>query len=289
MTLPRILRHTFLTTLLAVLLAACGNFGVLPLDEQVAGELATTATTGDELLAAMLTSPTSFSPQQNATLAAPLRALAGTLAPEAIDCFQDVSVSADGDGDGIPASASYLIDCTVSDGQSSATITISGSSSVSDDDDTDPISGYDVTVTDFALDAIDAQGSSYQLRFDLDYDLDKLTDRYVLDHDMSMSVTAPTGSASLTVSGMPGYTPDDWADPFVAGTFTFDGSLMFNRNGASYSLTRTSNGLHFDQACVSTFDLGSVSYTDGNGNSLVISYNACNDVTVTYNGTVVTN
>jgi len=274
------------------LLTACGNLSLepQPLDRQAAGELAAVAAAGDEMLTALIARPTTFTPHSlarfsgNGLLTDPLRNLTVRLLPRAANCFQRFGGAVDADGDGIPASASYLIDCTVSDEQAGVSLAISGTSGISDDDDGDPLSGYDVTVTDFRLAVRDSRGPLQLLAFELDYDLDRRLSGYVLDYSLRLNTAGPGNEAGLTLLGRPTYTPDDWRDPFAAGTFAFDDSVTLSRNGLAYRVNRTSTALHYAGTCSGAFDDGGIRYRDGRENAVVVSYQGCDEVTVTYNG-----
>ncbi|MEJ2292660.1 MAG: hypothetical protein P8Y05_13235, partial [Deinococcales bacterium] len=111
--------------------------------------------------------------------------------------------------------------------------------------------------------------------------------RYTLAYAFDLNLDTPATAGSLNVSGNPTYTPDSAVDPFAAGTFTLNGQATFVApNGKSYGVTRTGKGLHFSKAntgCTTDFDAGTVTYVDGKGNTLQITY-TCPSVSATYDG-----
>jgi hypothetical protein len=87
----------------------------------------------------------------------------------------------------------------------------------------------------------------------------------------------------IEIQGTPTYQADSTGDPFAAGTFTFDGKVTFEDSDGRYELTRTSSGVHYASTC-SGFDSGSVHYADNQGNTMAITFSACDSYTITYNG-----
>ena len=286
------IRRFAIPGLALLLLAACS--GPQALTQDVAEQLAGVAEAGDEFLIAMMASPTDFAlaSEGGVAAAAPLANLFATaeVSPQqTAQCFEETTSSPDADGDDIPASASYTIDCTLT-GEGGASLTMSGSLTVEDDDDGDPTSGYQVQVTAFEFRAVSSNGDVVTLTLDLDFDLDKgAGNSYMAAFDFDFGISTPNGSGSIAYAFDHSYTPDDPLNPFAAGTFVLDGTLTFQRNARVYRLTRTSPGLHFSESCTLTaFDSGTVTHADSLGNTLVITYNSCGDVTATYNGLVMT-
>ena len=196
------------------------------------------------------------------------------------DCTTLTGNETDADNDGIPVDLTLTADCdqTFEGGR----FIFRGSVRIQDKDDTNPTSGYSLVYRDYEL-TVSADGQTATIKLDMNFDLTIGSGVYQADYDYDISVESPEGSGRIVFDYTVTYTPDNAADPFEAGTFTFDGSLQYSSEGESYSMTTSSTGLHYSATC-GDFDSGSAQYADSAGNTVTLTYNSCGNVTATYNG-----
>lgn len=265
---------------LAVVLSACGGATpTKPLTKSAATGLATTGAMADSLVASMM-QPGGFSPFS----AGVIKALGGTGVSPQISCSTTTGNTTDADNDGWAVNTTTVFNCTTGG------LTYSGSISETDNNDGNPYSGFTATIKDLTI-----SGSGTKLVENLTWDLtqDPTSGVYSLKYDLKIQYTDSSGDFVLEFKGKPTYTPDPSiaaTNPFLSGTFTFDGSVSYQDSDGLYQLTRKSGkgGVHYDSACTSTvFTSGSIKYADTNGNTAVISFPACGTVHLTYNGTIV--
>ncbi|MBB6098650.1 hypothetical protein HNR42_002085 [Deinobacterium chartae] len=275
----RNVRNLIAITTAALVLAACGNAGNPSnpnpgeaLSQQEASELRGAAVQGNAMLSASLSADTS-----------PL-AMVGAgvnLNTNDIDCSAQASSTTDADNDGIHQDATLTWDCTV------GTLSTEGRLRAQDKNDQDARSGFRLEAQDVRL----SLGEGDRLRsFDLDstFDLNTSGQTYSADSQLTVDYQTPRGSGSASSDYDITLTPDNASDPFEAGTVSVSGNLTFVRNGKTHVFTASSQNLHFRQSCDSGFDSGSIRYADNKGNTLTLTYQGCNQVTATFNGSVMT-
>ncbi len=268
---------------LAVLLSACGG-GVptKPLTQAAATQVATTGMLGDQMVANMI-APGGYSP-----LGMGLKALGlqGIVPQASCSVTTSPTTPVDNDGDGWYATSTATYNCTQAYGSSGGTITISGSMTEQDKNDNDPTSGTKATIKDLTIKTDDGAGNVSSIVYNLSWDLTKQSStNYALAFDVKLQLDdSSSGTVVFEVKGNPTYTGDSAADPFAAGTFTFDGSVVYQDSNARYELTRKSTGVHYSDSCSSVFDSGTVNYADNQGDTMKITYNGCGSETITYNG-----
>ena len=264
---------------LMLLLSSCSQ-PVAPLDKTAATQLASVGQSSDQMVYGMM-NPTS--PVTPASVVTAALTTAGLSAQPLAYCtsanYTTSGWTKDTDGDHIPDHATVQYACNTSG------VTMSGLLTVQDK--TGMFTGYTVTLSNFEITML-IGGQTYTLSADMTFDLSgSPSTKYTLDDSLDINVDLPNASGSLSVSGHPTYTPDSASAPFAAGTFTLDGRATFTApNGKTYSVTRTGKNLHFDKAnttCTTDFDAGTVSYVDGQGDTLQLAY-TCAAVTATYNG-----
>lgn len=275
---------------LTLLLAACGTaLPVKPMSQAAATQVASLSQSTDQLVLGMI-SPGGFSPTSVGMQSFGLKMLGmqgvgtGSLAPMATSsCItSSPTTPVDNDGDGWPATATESYNCSSSSG--GTTITVTGSVTLTDKNDSDPTSGTTASVNNLKI-TISGGGSTGTITENLNWDLTKTAaGSYALVYDFRVDASGSGSTAALELKGSPTYTADNAADPFAAGTFTFDGLFTYSDGSATYQLTHTSSGVHYTSTCTSTFDGGQDHYADSNGNTLDIAYSGCNSFTMTYNG-----
>lgn len=283
----------FLISTLVLFLAACGATLPTPNPDQQgftqenASDLKALTLSSHDYFFAMLEQPTGIAPlaTNGATLPGPVAniALQAGLDPQDTgECVVEGGETEDADGDEIPLSATFSFDCKET--KEGYAATFKASIQVVDKDDTNPESGYRVEVKDFEYtETVNGAKSSVSLEqvFDLTVDDTSFTIRHILD----LSASSPEESFSFAEDHTLTYTPDDLANTLAAGTFVLNGTTTLSAEGESYKLTvATQPSLHYTETCSSEFDGGSVRYADNVGNTVEISFNACDDITVTYNG-----
>lgn len=287
----------FLASLLVGLvffLAACGDSSPQPtqgLSKESAGELSSFAVDSQERLLAMMPGTTEMSslsssssklPKQVASLL-PQRGLSA-LSTQEDECITFTGDFTDADADEIPVSATFTFDCAYS--EEGSDFTVKGSAYFQDANDTDALSGYAIKFTDFTISET-KKGQTNTLELDQTFVLGVDDDKslYVIENDLVLTATTPEGNFTYSELASLGYAPDDVADPFAAGTFAFNSVTTWQSGEDIYKLTGVSPALHYSATCESGFDAGTLELQDNFSNSLSITYNACNNVTVVYNGT----
>ena len=236
----------------------------------------------------MLKQPTGIAPlaASNGTpLPGPVSnvALRAGLNPQATDgCIAAEGKFEDADSDDIPLDVTFRFDCKEVDGNTTATF--KASVQVIDKDDTNPESGYRVEVKDFNYTET-VGGASSSVSLEQVFDLTVGDTSFTIQHKLELSVLSPEESFSFAEDHILTYTPDNLANAFAAGTFVLNGTTTLSAEGETYKLTvATQPSLHYTETCSSEFDKGSVRYADNIGNTVNITFNACDDITLTYNG-----
>jgi predicted small secreted protein len=205
---------------------------------------------------------------------------AGTEEDECITFRGDFT---DTDSDEIPVDATFTFNCTYS--EEGSDFTLKGSASFQDANDTDAFSGYTIKFTDVTTTET-KNGKTNTLELDQTFVLkiDDTKRRYTTENDLELTAATPEESFTYAELATLGYTPDNVTDPFAAGTFAFNTLTTWRSGKDIYKLTGVSPALHYSASCESGFDGGTLSMKDNFENALVLIYNACNNVTVLYNG-----
>ncbi len=284
---------TALLALLVLFLTACGGSNPQPtegLTKETASELGNFAMNGHERLLAMMPGSAGVSS---------LAGSSGTRLPKQLhSVFPQHGLSAlstkenciaikgdvtDNDLDEIPINATFTFDCAYS--EEGSDFTVKGSAHFQDANDDDALSGYAIEFVDFTI-TESKEGQTNTLELDQTFVLriDDNKSRYVIENDLVLTATIPKEKIIYSELATLGYRPDDVADPFAAGTFAFNGVTTWQSGKDIYKLTGASPALHYDATCESSFDTGTINYEDNFGNSLELTFNACNNVTVIYNG-----
>jgi hypothetical protein len=290
---------TALLALLALFLAACGGNNPQStegLTRETVNEFSNFAIDGNTRLLAMMpgsagvsslgaSSHTTLPKQLNAVL--PQHGLS-VLSTEEDDCITFAGDFTDADSDEIPVDATFTFDCAYSEDKSD--FTIKGKAHFQDANDKDALGGYKIKFTDFTITEIkDGQKNMLELDQTFVLKIDDAKNRYVIENDLVLNATTPEESFTYSELATLGYAPDNTADPFAAGTFAFNAVTTWQSGKDVYKLTGVSPELHYSATCESSFDSGKVNYKDNFGNSLEITFNACNNVTVIYNGSPLAN
>lgn len=267
-----------ITAGLALVLAGCSQ-PTSPLDVSSATGVAAVSRTGDTLLTGLMDPTDAFTP---ASLGAAALSTAGlTVQPQSLcpnETFTKTGWGTDTDGDGIPDHATTIYACN------SSTVTLKGTLTVTDR--SGMYTGYTASITGFELQLVSG-GQAYKLTGSSTFELSgTASTKYGIDFTFDLHADLPNASGSLSLTGHPGYVPDNPTDPFAAGTFTLDGAVSYSdTKGHRYQLTRNGSNLHFAKAngsCVTLFDSGSVVYQDSKGNHLDIGF-TCPSVAATFN------
>ena len=255
------------------------------LSEDQARTLADYVLRSDRFLVAPLVDATAISPLSAGApwSVAGLLGASGLSAQDTETCTSVTGDTADTDEDGIPANATYGFDCELATGQGA--ITFKGSIAVQDESDSDPSSGYAVNTADYAVSTL-INGETLTLGFSLGFKISLREEQYAIAYDYKVNFDYPENSGAVAFKSRYDYTPDDTAKPFAAGTFTFEGAIDLAIGDARFALEAKSEDLHFSSSCRSGFDSGSATYTDIADNRIKLVYNACDNVTVTYNDNV---
>ena len=201
------------------------------------------------------------------------------------------------DGDLIPARLSKTTDCSIRDDQNGAGLSYKGSVTLEDKDDTKSKSGFKVSNNTYTLNFYGTGGLTAAPVSNLFYkhnvDLNWNNPNYSIVNDFEFSGSSADGSFKLAYNYSATYVPDNVETPFVGGTLNFQGTASLEAAGANganpkrYNLSQNSANLKYSNTCKKRFIGGTTTYTDNRGNSLVITYNSCTSVTVTYNGEVI--
>jgi hypothetical protein len=285
-----------LLVLLIFLLAACGDISPQKtegLNKETAGELSGFAMNSQERLLAMLPGGTEMSslassssrlPNQVARLL-PRRGLSA-LSTEEDECITFTGDFTDADLDEIPVDATFTFDCAYR--EEGSDFTVSGNAHFQDANDEDAVSGYAIEFIDFTISET-KNGQTNRLELNQTFVLGINDDKslYVIENDLELNATTPAGSFTYSELATLGYAPDDVTDPFAAGTFALHSATTWQSGEDIYQLTGASSALHYSATCESGFDAGTVGFEDNFNNNLIITYNACDNVTVLYNGTTV--
>lgn len=255
---------------LVLVLSSCSN-PAANLDRTAAQSLSTVATQSDQAI--LGTFQGSFQPLSLASVQGIQRqATCSTVTPNPV---------VDNDGDGIPASETTTYNCS----QATDGYDASGSISIQDHNDSLKTSGWEEHINSVSLSM-----SGFSMTADGDLVLVTTSTPYTLDANYTFSYSSGSASGSMTIDVHPRYTPANLSAPFAAGSFVLNGSISFSDGTHTYSLHRTSNNLTYDSAkCQDTFTGGTVTYKDGAGNSLEITYSYSSSTmscstSFTYNG-----
>lgn len=274
-------------------LAACGEISPQPtegLSKETASDLSSFTMDSQARLLAMMPEGAGMSslksssnrlPKQVASVL-PQRGLSA-LSTEEDECITFAGDFTDADLDEIPVAATFTFDCAYSEEGSDFTVT--GSASFQDANDEDALSGYAIEFVDFIISET-KDGETNTLEHDQTFVLgiDDNKSLYVIENDLVLNATTPEGSFTYSELATLGYAPDDVADPFAAGTFALNGVTTWQSGKDVYQLTEASPALHYSATCESGFDDGILYIEDNFENRLELIFNACNNVTVIYNG-----
>ncbi len=272
------------------LLAACGEQPTTePLTRSDAQNLKESLVKSNKYLLAAIASPSGVVTTNTVgglSLPSPVANLimASGLEPQAINCTASETPpraqQQDLDNDKIPLQASYQVDCTV------GTTRLKGAVRLRDKDDNNPKSGYTVDTDQYELTFNTGTASESGIKLDLDVDVTWNNPNYAVRYNFNFEIYDSNGRFGTTYVYTATYAPDDAQVPFAAGTFNYEGSLDFRTKGKLYRLTGKTQDLKYSNTCKETFVGGSFSLEDTRGNKLVVVYNACNNVSITYNGEV---
>jgi hypothetical protein len=291
---PSTIFLTGLLILLVLFLAACGSSNPQTtngLSKDTAGNFGNLAINGQERLLGMmpggkgvpslaLSSGTRL-PKQLAHLI-PERGLSA-LSTEEDECITFAGDFADTDTDEIPVNATFTFDCAYS--EEGSDFTVKGSANFQDANDDDAVSGYAIEFLDFTItETKDGKTNGLELDQKFILAIDENKSLYVIENDLELNATTPEGSFTYSELATLGYAPDDVADPFAAGTFALNGVTTWQSGKDIYRLTEVSPALHYSASCESGFDAGTVGFEDNFDNNMLIIYEACDKVTVIYNG-----
>ncbi|GIW24827.1 hypothetical protein [Meiothermus sp.] len=279
---------SLLATGLLGLLAACGQQPTTdPLTKSDAQKLKDSLVQSNKYLVAAIASPSGVVTTNRVggqSLPSPVAniLLASGLEPQSINCTASETPpkaqQQDLDNDKIPLQARYQVDCTVGDTR------LKGGILLKDKDDNNPKSGYTVDTDQYELTFNTGKANESGLKLDLDVDVTWSNPNYAVRYSFNFEIYGSDGRFGTTYAYTATYTPDNLEAPFAAGTFNYEGSLDFRTATKLYRLSGKATDLKFSSACKETFVSGSWSLEDTRGNKLLVVYNACKNVTVTYNG-----
>lgn len=259
-----------LAGVLTALVSACSTTALpQPLDKATARSVANAVVYGDGAIVSMFKGDLNV----GASAMAPAR---GSLSTMAACVTQSPPFPVDADHDKIPLTKTVSFDCNqAQDGYDG-----SGSYRIVDHNDNDPLSGFEQHMDRLSvgLPGVVTVGLDGSLK------LRKSFAQYRLDATLALTVDGSDDSASVRLDAHPTYSPTVPEDPFAGGHLTLDGAITFTAGGQSYHLTRASSGVTFDGTCQQSFTAGTITYTDSEGNLLVITYTGCNAFTATFNG-----
>lgn len=170
------------------------------------------------------------------------------------------------------------MDCTVGDTR------LRGGILLRDKDDNNPRSGYTVDTDQYELTFNTGKPNESGIQLDLDVDVTWSNPNYAVRYNFNFEIYGSDGRFGTTYAYTVTYAPDNIQTPFAAGTFNYEGTLDFRTATKLYRLSGKATNLKFSNTCKETFVSGSWSLEDTRGNKLLVIYNACNNVTVTYNG-----
>lgn len=278
----------FLALGLVGLLAACGQ---QPTTDQLskadAQKLKDSLVQSNKYLVAAIASPSGVVTTNTVgglSLPSPVAnlILASGLQPQSINCTASETPpkaqQQDLDNDKIPLEATYRVDCTVGDTR------LRGGILLRDKDDNNPRSGYTVDTDQYELTFNTGKPNESGIQLDLDVDVTWSNPNYAVRYNFNFEIYGSDGRFGTTYAYTVTYAPDNIQTPFAAGTFNYEGTLDFRTATKLYRLSGKATNLKFSNTCKETFVSGSWSLEDTRGNKLLVIYNACNNVTVTYNG-----
>lgn len=278
----------FLALGLVGLLAACGQQPTTdPLSKADAQKLKDSLVQSNKYLVAAIASPSGVVTTNTVgglSLPSPVAnlILASGLQPQSINCTASETPpkaqQQDLDNDKIPLEATYRVDCTVGDTR------LRGGILLRDKDDNNPRSGYTVDTDQYELTFNTGKPNESGIQLDLDVDVTWSNPNYAVRYNFNFEIYGSDGRFGTTYAYTVTYAPDNIQTPFAAGTFNYEGTLDFRTATKLYRLSGKATNLKFSNTCKETFVSGSWSLEDTRGNKLLVIYNACNNVTVTYNG-----
>ncbi|WP_240637067.1 hypothetical protein [Meiothermus hypogaeus] len=270
------------------LLVACGQQPTTdPLSKADAQKLKDSLVQSNKYLVAAIASPSGVVTTNTAgglSLPSPVAnlILASGLPPQSINCTASETPpkaqQQDLDNDKIPLQATYRVDCTVGDTR------LRGGIVLRDKDDNNPASGYTIDTDQYELTLNTGKSNESGVKLDLDLDVTWNNPNYAVRYNFNFEIYGSDGRFGTTYAYTATYVPDNAQTPFAAGTFNYEGSLDFRTATKLYRLTGKATDLKFSNTCKETFVGGSWNLEDTRGNKLLVVYNACNNVTVTYNG-----
>lgn len=270
------------------LLAACGQQPTTdPLTKADAQKLKESLVQSNKYLIAAIASPSGVVTTNRVggqNLPSPVAniLLASGLEPQSINCTASENPpkaqQQDLDNDKIPLEARYQVDCTVGDTR------LKGGIVLRDKNDNDPKSGYTLDTNQYELTFNTGKSNESGLKLDLDVDVTWSNPNYAVRYNFNFEIYGSDGRFGTTYAYTATYAPDNAQTPFAAGTFNYEGTLDFRTATKLYRVSGKSTNLKYSNTCKETFVSGSWRLEDTRGNTLQVVYNACNNVTVTYNG-----
>ncbi len=228
---------------------------------------------------------------------------------ESSDCTYKVTEGSetDADCDGIPAHVVAEFDCTFK--EDTYSFTTSGKFTITDKDDANTSGGYEFIIEDYKYDytyTYSANGSSqsqtyhYTGEYEGTFDNSINNGTYHTEYDFAFSGTYALDTVSsyeytLGYFMNLDYTPlaDSNDNPYDAGTisslkgfykYEFSSKGQEAQGKAQYVVAIDAKDLvHPSTPCASYYQSGTLSFTDGSDNEIVITYNNCT-YSSTYNG-----
>ncbi len=202
------------------------------------------------------------------------------------ECWTVSGDTTDADGDEIPLDATYTFDCAESDDGWSETY-----SGTVDLEDTSPDAADYAFDEAFDLDyAVSGEGYSASQSIDGTISSTRPEGAFRYETDLVIDYAA-NGDGEQVAGGVTEnlvylYTPDEpFVDELVAGTYTIEGTWSETFDGETVSTeVSTPDPLVIDPSCESAIVSGTLLAVSGDG-SITVTWNACDDWTVTYDGT----
>ncbi|MDW8090712.1 MAG: hypothetical protein RMI80_04735 [Meiothermus sp.] len=271
------------------LLAACGQQQPTtePLSQSDAQNLKVALEASNKYLVASIASPSGLVTTNrvgNLSLPSPVAniLLASGLEPQSLNCTASETPprnqQQDLDNDKIPREARYQVDCTVGDTR------LRGNILLRDKDDNNPTSGYTLDTDQYELTFNTGKPNESGIKLDLDVDVTRNNPNYAIRYNFNLEIYGDGKRFSTAYNYTATYAPDNAQTPFAAGTLNYEGALDYRTTTKWYRLRGKATNLKFSNTCKETFVGGSWSLEDTRGNRLLVQYNGCNNVTVTYNG-----
>lgn len=261
---------------LALVLSSCSS-PISPLSASSAPNIVGLQQAGDAEMLGMLAPSTSYAPQG----LSPQQLAKSGLQPQVsgLVCVTSFTWGVNNDNDLAPVSGSltYGLCPTIS----GTTTTVSGTFTIADNNDNSAYSGFTASMNNFDLNEPSLPGSlTINGTLTVNRTATSPYPFYDITSQLDIGITLGSVSGTINMSGTPTFTSTvvtAGANPWVAGSFNFNGSTTFDTsNGFHYVLTRSGVGVYDTSTCVGAFTNGSdITYTDSQGNTLVIAYTGC--------------